>query len=97
MLGGSWYLVSFHVTDWVSHVDVTGGSSEKNELIGEGSGETQLESDESPTVWIGETYPTIPVARNEHGLSCEHSDFVYGKGRREERTNLWRQQIVFQS
>ena len=62
-LGSVTYLVSFHVTFCFEHVDGTGGSSEKNELIGEGSGETQLESDELPTVLIEDTYTIVPVPR----------------------------------
>ena len=50
MLGGTWYLAGFHDTVWVEHADGMGGLSEKNELIDEESVETQLESDESPTV-----------------------------------------------
>ena len=62
MPGGPLYLVVFHDTVRSEHVDGTGVSSEKNELIGEGSVETQLEFDESPTVWIEDTNVAEPPA-----------------------------------
>jgi len=39
------------------HSDGMAGSSVKNEFIGEASDVRQLESDESPTVWITDTSP----------------------------------------
>ena len=61
ILGGTWYLVAFHDTVWFEHCDGMGGSSAKNELIGSGSVDKQLEFDESPTVWIEDTNtPPVP-------------------------------------
>ena len=62
MPGGPLYLVVFQDTIRSEHVDGTGVSSEKNELIGEGSVETQLEFDEWPTVWIEDTNVAEPPA-----------------------------------
>jgi len=48
-----------------------GGLRAKNELIGEGSVERQLESDESPTVWIKDTTtPPVPTAIRREGWHC---------------------------
>ena len=50
---------------WVAHCDGTAGSRVKNELIGSESVARQLESDDSPTVWIREISATpLSVGRN---------------------------------